>query len=143
MCDSCSLSILRGRLLLLLALLSIGAVVALLGGCNHMLNGGPPPTKTDHFTLTIVNQDVASDETATLCWWNGTGVVGTRDLLVPAGGEATISLGTVKPDGIQVIMTAWPGIQGGPGGNVLQQPSDYPDPCMHPVLYYTSGFVTR
>jgi hypothetical protein len=105
----------------LIALLAFAA-------CGPMLSGGGnPPPKPSHFRVHVYNQDVAAAETASLCWWMGSAFVGSRDVLVPPSGRATFDLGTIRPDGLQLVMgtaRATNGILQGPGGLVVQSP-DY------------------
>jgi hypothetical protein len=59
---------------------------------------------------------------------------------VPPGGSVTFDLGTVKPDGIQLVMgTArlFNGIIQGPGGYVLQTPNY--DDTWDPSIGYPWG----
>lgn len=116
-------------------------VLALLGvACGPMIYGGnSPATAPSHFVLEVENLDVAAAETASVCWWQGSTIVGSAAILMPAaGGFARFDLGTVPPDGLQIVTTAWNGILMGPGGLCFGS-TDYAGTWVFHVVY-PSGY---
>jgi hypothetical protein len=113
------------RFLLLLALLTFP-----FAACGPMLNGhsgGQGPNFS--FVIVVHNNDVAYAETASVCWWQGSAIVGSATRLMPAGGSVAIPVGPM-PDGFEVDTLAWPA----PYGAVWQTP-DYNDCYIFHVAY--------